>query len=294
MILRELTIIVVLYNKKINESDTLISLLDFNFSHTKLIIHNNGPEEVFVTDYWSEKFNDKFSDFQLINCIENKPLSILYNECIENERDSKRFLILDDDTILNSDMLQCASTLNYHLELPKIISTNDGKPYYPLLKGEVIKKNELCLSGNDVVSIGSGLIINSKLIDLFEKHAEKLFDESFALYGVDSSFFRKLSRISKLENIVIASHTYINHSLSRVEKKQAIYETKERVIDIAISFRRYPNRHLAYVFLVMICKNLVDFNFTNIIMIMKLMIKPIHPRVVTWRVNNKQKINNLK
>lgn len=289
MSLRELTIIVVLYNKKIEESETLNSLLEFECSGSKIIIHNNGPEEIVVTDYWKKIFESKFFSFDFVNCVQNKPLSILYNEYIANEKDSKRFIILDDDTILNLAVIQRALTLDCHLELPKIISTNDGKPYYPLLKGKVIGVNNTQLNASDVVSIGSGLIINYKLIELFEKHAIQLFDESFALYGVDSSFFRKLSVISKTEKIIVSSNTYINHSLSRVEKKQAIYESKERIIDIAISFRRYPSKHLTYVFFIMVFKNIIDLNFSNIKMIMGLMIKPVHPRIVTWRSRNKQK-----
>lgn len=52
-----------------------------------------------------------------------------------------------------------------------------------------------------IISIGSGLVIYKSLVECFRKDNLKLFDERYALYGVDYSFFRRIQRIKKQYDI---------------------------------------------------------------------------------------------
>ena len=52
--------IVVLYNKIVNDSATIQSLTNYKFDKSKVIIFNNGPMEVFLTEEDKAKLNNTF------------------------------------------------------------------------------------------------------------------------------------------------------------------------------------------------------------------------------------------
>lgn len=73
----KIAILVVLYNKEIDESKTLTTLLN-NFNHEEritLYIVNNGPRKINLSNLLSSRFESKFRQVIFKEYTENKPLS---------------------------------------------------------------------------------------------------------------------------------------------------------------------------------------------------------------------------
>ncbi|WP_241570116.1 hypothetical protein, partial [Rosenbergiella collisarenosi] len=198
-------IFVILYGKEIKESSTLDSIISCEslVETDSLIIVNNGP---FPIQENLDVFDSQCGRVYLDNSSLNIPLSKLYNSLIRNNEGFDRYIIFDDDTCIPPEFF---STLNldYHsqvdLQLPKVISIDDNVLYYPIVNGNVIDSEDksLIFSNNDIVySIGSGLIIYKSCIEKFYSHSYDLFDESFALYGVDMSIFKRIEKLKSVYN----------------------------------------------------------------------------------------------
>ncbi|AWF35313.1 glycosyl transferase [Klebsiella oxytoca] len=274
--------IVVLYNKAVVDSATIQSLANYKFEKSKIIVFNNGPMGVVLTDEDKEKLNNTFCSHELVNCIENKPLSMLYNDIINNNRNFNKFVILDDDSIITDSFSNIVNSSNFDLELPRIQSIIDDKTYYPINDKKIVLCNGI-LNPKTVVSIASGMIINNRLVDIFRQYNLQLFDDSFALYGVDASFFRRLNYIALKEDIKANTSSIIIHSLSRIEKKEKIYSSHERIIDITLSTKKYPSVHLIYIFLLMLSKQIANLDFSSVMLVFKTFLGGEHERCKLWK-----------
>lgn len=121
------SILVVLYNKKIYQSQTLVSLkeLSVNLNNFELVIWNNGPDELDKSEkYHCEFFSSleaKFCFVNIIETIDNISLSKIYNKFI-NESKSEKYIILDHDSYLNIDYINDVINKNNLLLLPKVLS----------------------------------------------------------------------------------------------------------------------------------------------------------------------------
>lgn len=195
--MKKTAILIVLYDKEICDSTTVESLTKLELKGTRLIIHNNGPYEINLTKEQSHIFKKKgVDDVILVNSIENKPLSIIYNDFINANLDCEIFSIFDDDSEISMNYISILKNDSFEIELPKILSRVDSKVYYPTVDRNVFSEDGNIITG-DIFSIGSGLTITRTVIDKFNKHKIKLFDEHYALYGVDFSFFRRLKILQK-------------------------------------------------------------------------------------------------
>ena len=271
-------VLIVLFNKKPEDSTTLVSLLNSEINKIKLVIHNNGPEVVTLPERILKSFALKNISYELVNCISNKPLSVLYNEFIDSNLSCKTFVLLDDDSEITQSYAHSISNFNYDLETPRIVSKKDGVVYYPVSNGKVIKKD----STLDVIgthSIGSGLIISHNLINQFKENKIKLFDENYALYGVDVSLFRRMWLLSdKGINFNVKTSSSILHSLSRTEAKETDFRRLERIIDFAITLRHYPTFRAYLSF----CKRLLiqfcTMRFKDLVTMISVFVQGKHPR----------------
>ncbi|NBJ33775.1 glycosyl transferase [Serratia fonticola] len=271
-------IIIVVYNKKLEDSITLNTIMNYSFQSTKLVIHNNGPESTVLNSDMEKEIRKKFSDVQLVNCLSNYPLSMVYNDFIAENKDFCRFVILDDDSTITEEYYQAIISNEADLELPRIISRADGVIYYPVEAKHVVTVDRE-LNPRTSFSIGSGLIINQSLVSKFQKHNVKLFDEGFALYGVDVSLFRRIYKlVDKGESFNIRTSSFIMHSLSRTEGKESSFRVKERLIDLAVSTRRYPTIRLYSHLFRRIFFNLVKFEFSNVYLIINSYCIGMHSR----------------
>ncbi|MFC3395027.1 glycosyl transferase [Brenneria rubrifaciens] len=274
-------ILVVMYNKTLQESTTLNTISCYKFTDTKIVIHNNGPREIIYEGEFSAKLGQCFDNqVELINCLDNLPLSYIYNEVFSKYQNVERFIILDDDTEISESFVDAIKNSRVDLELPKIISSGDNKIYYPVCKNKVVT-TDADLNPASTLSIGSGLIINRTLVEKFKKHNLKLFDEHYALYGVDFSLFRRIYKIvGKGENVKIRSSSFLMHSLSRLDQNEHKnnFRTSERALDIAISARRYPTLYLYYKFLTGISSEFMKMNWGNVYNMIKAYLLGVHPR----------------
>jgi hypothetical protein len=271
-------LVVVVYNKSIEDSITLNTLVEYDFLNSKLVIHNNGPKNISLVGDVARRLNDKFKDVELINCLSNSPLSILYNEFINNNLDAKQFIILDDDSTITDEFVRAINANEADMELPRIISRTDHVTYYPIEAKKVVTVDRE-LDPRTSFSIGSGLVIHHSLVEKFHKHNVSLFDESYALYGVDVSIFRRIYQLmDKGERFKIKTSSHLKHSLSRAEGKESPFRIKERLIDVAITTRRYPTLRMHVHLLKRILINLVSFKLDNVSSTIKAYLSGMHPR----------------
>ncbi|MGI1250010.1 hypothetical protein ACIAIL_29835 [Raoultella ornithinolytica] len=237
---------VIIFGKMPTDSLTLNKIYNIEQVNFKLLIVNNGPSIIKMDEPLLQQYVNKGIEVDIENHIDNKPLSIIYNEVISNNEKFDRFIFFDDDSNLDNNFfsdLDMTLQNDTDLQLPVIL--DKGIIYYPVIDGTPIKEQDISLKNklqysNTLFSIGSGLVIYSSLVDKFKSRNMQLFDERFALYGVDYSLFRRLSilRDSNIDiNIVVCSK--INHSLSRVDAEFSPWRHRERLYDIVLTEKFY-------------------------------------------------------
>jgi hypothetical protein len=178
------------------------------------------------------------------NKIENMPLSIAYNSFISENSDADKYAFLDDDTELNQEYIDrlVDGFSDYDVELPKIIASEDRGVHYPVeFDVPVLELRRVDPRG--AISIGSGLILTKGFVQKFSAKNKTLFNNNYALYGVDFSLFRNARKLlSKGMGFSYTSTVSLNHSLSRLQKGKISEHTKrERLYDTIISARHYPS-----------------------------------------------------
>lgn len=244
-------VLVVLYNCKVCESETINSLLNYWGERKDLHIDiiNNGP---FSIDEVALNIKGTFQYYQY---LENKKLSLLYNEFL-NRNNSEYYIFLDDDSVLSESYFISLESLldnklGKHFLLPNILS--NGQHVYPK---KTNMKSNIISNRSGVMSIGSGLAISNYLVELFIEKYGGVFDERFHFYGVDSSFFH---RLNSLRNVVLGSYGGdISHSLSSQEVESyrvKAFRRLERSNDFGLTTRYYFDAYK--------CIRLVYFLLTN-------------------------------
>jgi hypothetical protein len=235
--INKVSFLVLLYNKEIQKSNTLLSLLcsSLIFNDCKLVIWNNGPCNLNSVNI--DEFVKLGFDVDIIETIDNISLSRIYNSFIDR-CPSHKYVILDDDSLLNHEYLVDVMQANDDFLSIPIIKSN-GKYVSPLLNGQVIdNRNEVI---NEVYSIGSGIVLGSKFVKLILDSYRDVFDERFYFYGVDTSFFCRVNDTSLQGKVRIISE--FEHSLSRLDntesKSKSDFRRKERAYDLALQLRYY-------------------------------------------------------
>ncbi|EMX4955233.1 hypothetical protein [Raoultella planticola] len=275
-------LLVLLYNKSIGYSETLISLNNNDYGDYDLIIYNNGPN-LLENEKLFDQLKIKLNSVELYQDLSNKPLSIIYNNFFRKNIGYDRFIIFDDDTILPATFfadINRGELLDTDLQLPLIKSKLTGEIFYPASNYKVISDEVSFKNDEYILSIGSGLIIYSNLVRLFNKYNLTLFDERFALYGVDFSFFRRIQKLkNKGEVVNIQCKSYLEHSLSRADSSDSQWRQDERFIDTILSILFYsPFYKVVYSISKISLINIIKFNTRNIKIIMDILVWRKHPR----------------
>ncbi|HED2159663.1 TPA: hypothetical protein R4X75_000079 [Klebsiella pneumoniae] len=235
-------LLIVLYDKHPKDSKTIASILqNDSLNNTKVILWNNGPSRIEIADAIAEfRQHGYLCDF--IETIENNSLAYIYNYVIANFS-SKRYILLDHDSSLTTNYLQDLKLVETdQIGMPQIFFKRklvnpclDFLPYAEL-------NNRKSFSG-PIMTIGSGLVIGRELIDKLEVNFQKVFDERFYLYGVDTTFCLRLYKASLSNSIVFIRG--VEHSLSRLESETGLineFRRKERSCDLALRIRYYTPR----------------------------------------------------
>ncbi|MBR9846560.1 MAG: hypothetical protein GYB35_10895 [Algicola sp.] len=227
-----LAILVVLYGCEVDASNTLRSLIKFSssFKNSRLVVWNNGPESINRDQLYPF---EEFFDVELVQTVDNISLANIYNKFLTS-LDAKNYVILDHDTELNLDYCKSISSFYGIVGAPKIYSK--GKLHSPRCdKKRFTYKTE-------ITAIGSGLVISKTIAELLMDKYSSVFDERFVLYGVDTTFFYRLSKTINLENDLMVLPE-LKHSLSSNETesvKVSDFRVKEKSYDFGLRLRYYP------------------------------------------------------
>lgn len=273
----KISVLVVLYNKIISDSATLRTMLLCNdLCNVDLTVVNNGPKSIPQVQEFLSSNESLFLGIRYIEHLENKPLSKVYNDFIDCNSRADYYVIIDDDSKLESTFFRKIVLNTFDICVPRILSVDDGQYYYPTVKGVPIT-SEGYIDIDDLISISSGLTIKRDVVTLLKNKYGSVFDENFALYGVDTSFFLRLKELDCRLNVICSST--IMHSLSRANNsKPSLFRERERLYDAAIIARRYPNRIRIYYFVKRLLKNIILFNRENLFSLITCFIKGKHPR----------------
>lgn len=283
-----ISFLVVLYNKNISESKTLASLVNLIGENVNLVIVNNGPHK--LPDYYNDRLYKilvmKFSSVTITEYLHNAPLSVIYNGFIKSNSGADAFVIFDDDSEVPRNYIHKIKNSPHYSDLdvivPRIFSQKDNSFHYPQLKGDVIDEERM-LNAKEVcelISIGSGLIILQKLIGKFESLGFNLFDERFALYGVDYSFFRLLKEIAKHNNVAVEVNGVLQHDLSSGSNMQEPWRIRERLIDHVLCAKYYSPSKITSFYRIskIIIKEVFHRRYINTPLVLKVYFKGKHPR----------------
>lgn len=235
-----LSILVVAYNCEIEDSATIKSLLTsaLHFGGATLCIWNNGPREICIEQPVMSKLEACGLNTVLKQTITNKPLSWIYNTFIESWP-SDNYVILDHDSNLTKEYLSfVTNTQQTFVGMPTILTK--GVPRSPCSHG--VYSAGPYTKKDYVTAIGSGITISKEVIKIVKAKYGSVFDNHFALYGVDTSFFARLNNLGLVEKL--QSIPGFEHSLSRLEiesKEVTAFREAERSYDLGLMLRHYPS-----------------------------------------------------
>lgn len=234
----EHAILVLLYNKEISDANTLRSLhtSECQFPNARLVIWNNGPQPLTDTD--CSLLMELGYDVCIKETLNNESLAKIYNQFIaENKAD--KYILLDDDSALNSGFIEAASKIN-SAQVGMPIITYEGKIQSPTIDHKRYSKPVNLTAKNKVRTIGSGLVIGSEVVNKLNSLYESVFDERFYLYDVDTTFCLRLFQGNLTYNIKIIQG--FEHSLSRLTQestKLREFRRLERSCALGLRFRYY-------------------------------------------------------
>lgn len=224
---------VLLYNKTVDLSTTLKLFKCMAIDNAKLIIWNNGPSSISLElEYLNE---NRWGGVELIQTLDNKPLSYIYNQVIELYP-AERYVFLDDDSQLTDKYLMAMASSNAGVAVPAILS--HGEYRSPTVSGKFTPGPYQVT--DKVIAIGSGIGVHHDIAQKIKIHYGDVFDSRFALYGVDTTFFLRLHQLGLSDQVEMIDG--FEHSLSRLENEsQAMsrFRQVERAYDLGLTIRHY-------------------------------------------------------
>lgn len=204
--------LVVLYNKKCENSITLTKLLEYK-EKLNIIIFDNSTNSDYINN--NKEFSEKYK-IKYYSQNKNIGLSKAYNYIIKRKDilTGDYIIILDDDTILTDSYFQELFSLDiskFDIVLPKVIS-NDSmiSPCKVINDCRICKINlEEKINQYKLSAINSGMIIKLSVYD------QMLYNEELFLDYVDHDFMRQI-RKNNSEIFVMNSSIFQNFSRDQV------------------------------------------------------------------------------
>ncbi|OCG32044.1 hypothetical protein A9G33_04345 [Gilliamella sp. Choc3-5] len=285
----KITAIIILYNANIENSKTFQSLLssDKNGITLNVIIWNNGPKALNHQECIQYKSicDSKNIHLSIYENLYNIALSKIYNIFIKQEN-FDFFTILDQDSILNNDFFQnIIMNDNFDVIVPEIYST-----------GWISEQNSLCFpiyhetrklfdkkvfTMGEIESISSGLTLSNQLIKYIIKKKQTVFDERYALYAIDTSFFLDLKALkqTQFKGICVGK---INHSLDfNLQDRKKISATRRLEMEYSKVLNKifYDKKSRLNVFLYLLRKfTRREYSFSEFLELVKCLFRKKHPR----------------
>ncbi len=236
--MNDIAVLIVLYNKSVLNSKSLMSILNskVEINNLSITIWNNGPKHILDSDKLYLE-NCKYN-VNLIESIDNISLSKIYNQFIYNNFVEK-YVILDDDSEITDEYLHCWKNNNSDIQVP--IITYRGMIKYPHVNAQLYSYDTKLNFGDKIISITSGVIINRNAINTINELFESPFDEKFYFYGVDTSFYERCYLSGLTINIIPG----FEHELSS-DMKESKEVKKFRCLEYSYAYglfaRNYPSR----------------------------------------------------
>lgn len=235
----DVSILVLVYGKEINESKTLSSLSKLDFEHTnaQLVIWNNGPSHFNGLDFSGDL--DIFNRM-VVETIDNISIAKIYNSFI-NEFSAKKYIILDDDSELNSDYIYgCLRVDDYEIGLPLL--THNGDVVQPTINGTPVDLDTPIGKDTFPITVGSGIVLGSGAIASLNNKFGQVFDERFKLYGVDTSFCFRVNSLKKILSIKLLPG--FEHSFSRLSNEKINkFKRHDRGNSLGLLVRYYSDNY---------------------------------------------------
>ena len=241
--------LIVLYGCPLVDCKTFHDILNILESYTLknfcICVWNNGPinnedDHHFIKGM--RKRNFPHIDLTYVETPENRSLAIIYNFFLSHFA-SDGYAIFDHDSGVSEEYVYAiCSNASKDVIVPHIFSA--GAIRGPVLDGKILSEdvefelNQAC----QFISIGSGIFISQACIGKFQDKYSRVFDENYALYGVDTTFWLRATRLALETKISVACISVLNHSLSRLEDespRMIAFRQKERGLDVGITLRNY-------------------------------------------------------
>ncbi|MCL1112989.1 hypothetical protein L2703_05180 [Shewanella basaltis] len=246
----KISVLILIYNKKVEDSESFKGILKskINLTDFNVVVWNNGPE---VINY--ESFPIPVANFELVQTISNESLSKIYNIFISRFK-SERYVILDDDSLINDIYLEEIKSVSTNLISLPIVSCN-GMVTSPLSGRKPIEKKITNKNKKPLFAIGSGMVIGHDAALLIKRKYGNVFDERFYFYGVDVSLCHRVNSLLDYISYNIISGFEHNQSKFQYENKNILdFRKKERSYDLGLRLRFYtpPLKSFLVIFRVLV------------------------------------------
>ncbi|KTT29818.1 hypothetical protein [Pseudomonas rhizoryzae] len=209
--------LVVLYGLRPRDSATLRSLLAQPVASlpegSALLVWNNGPQALDEAERQTLLATPGWAQVLIEEDLGNPPLSRVYNQALR--LGPERLVIFDQDTVVDERYLQA---LGREAELLVPLVLGAGAIRYPHQYKQVVT-SEGPLDPQATVTISSGLCLSRGLAQRLAARHGDVFDERFALYGVDVSFFLRVQELAREESVDLLCAGVLDHSLSELEQE---------------------------------------------------------------------------
>lgn len=235
-----ISVVVILYNSRLSDSETLQSILSANLLHSTALtinIWNNGPQKFNNEDIrlFLEKAKKNIS-INLRQDCRNIALSKVYNYFL-SQVGYDFFTIFDQDTKIDINFFD--NLMNYkHLDVifPLVYSIKDNCIIFPRyadqynIVGTKAFEEEGKQDMDKVFTINSGLTLTPSGQSVLEKIKYPIFNENFAFYGIDTELFFYIREYCKQRGGIKAGcHGRIIHSLSSLEEEEFVVKQKRKL-----------------------------------------------------------------
>ncbi|ENU81551.1 hypothetical protein F975_00159 [Acinetobacter sp. ANC 3789] len=277
----KIALVVIVYGKTLEKSLTIHDLLKFKYPLSQLLIVNNGPEAISENDLCIQELSQIHQQVTLQNQLQNKPLSWIYNDFIQ-DYDADYYVLFDDDTEINEQYQDVLFNLNdVDFELPEIRARCDLKPRFPMVNSKLLQQRGDIIQPSSIYSVGSGLIISNRIKTFFKLQNMEIFDSHFAFYGVDTTFFTRINQfIQQGHQFKFSSNTCLNHSLSLTEEELTPWRRDEFIYENVLTLKYYSSStwSRSLKLFKLIYRKLIKFSFHDVNLVLKTFIRGKHPR----------------
>ena len=188
------SVVVVLYKRGTEDSETLQSLLNLTgdfVEEVEIILWDNGPLPLSSAELSAFEGNFVLPVIY-VHTPENISLATIYNRAIERCSSNSGIVLFDQDTHFTKDYFQLGlkalrenPTINLFLPVVKINNQIVSPGDFYLVKGKYWKNVQMGkVAARNKVAIASGMLIR---ID-FLKATKIRFNEALKLYNIDTDF----------------------------------------------------------------------------------------------------------